>query len=380
MNGSKKKLERGRSVLFSLIDLFLKTGRPIGSKTLMDNGFRDLSSATIRNYFVQLEKEGYLIQQHSSGGRIPTSVALRLYAISHIKKNEPLEKGQQKLLQNELSRETKEVGYYLQHAGEVLSQISKCAVFFSSPRFDQDFVQKIKLVSINANRYVAVIISQLGVVRSEVLHTKEKIRPACLQKLERFFMDRLNEETEGQKPLHLSPSQSRLAERFYNEILLRHIAGYANFSVDNVEKTGFSQLIKYPELQDARALAHSLSIFENTTHMRNLLSECVSQEKLRVWVGPEASYGACPDMNCSIIAIPYFILGRPVGAFALLGPIRMPYKRLFSILRQFETLLSKTLTKTMYRFKITYREAASKHLALQTKAPIALTQAKSFKI
>src|SRR5438045_1193035 len=87
------KADREHSVLLGLIELYLKTGKPIGSHTLQENGFDSLSSATIRNYFSKMEEAGYLKQQHTSGGRIPTQKAFRLYADSYL--NEGVIEGEQ---------------------------------------------------------------------------------------------------------------------------------------------------------------------------------------------------------------------------------------------------------------------------------------------
>src|ERR1041385_7683673 len=78
------KSQREKLILFALVELYLKTGKPIGSNTLKDNWFENLSSATIRNYFAKLEEGGYLKQQHSSGGRSPTPLAYKLYADAHL--------------------------------------------------------------------------------------------------------------------------------------------------------------------------------------------------------------------------------------------------------------------------------------------------------
>src|SRR5271167_1961788 len=79
------KDQRERLILFGLVELYLQTGKPVGSNTLRENGFETLSSATIRNYFAKLEEDGFLKQQHSSGGRIPTTFAYQLYAETHLK-------------------------------------------------------------------------------------------------------------------------------------------------------------------------------------------------------------------------------------------------------------------------------------------------------
>src|SRR3970040_685252 len=88
------KTDREQAVLLGFIELYLKTGKPIGSQTLQESGFESLSSATIRNYFSKMEEEGYLKQQHTSGGRIPTAKAFRLY-VDRFRNEGTIEKGQE---------------------------------------------------------------------------------------------------------------------------------------------------------------------------------------------------------------------------------------------------------------------------------------------
>src|SRR5271170_1103726 len=102
------KDQREKLILFGLVDLYLQTGKPIGSNTLRENGFESLSSATIRNYFASLEEEGYVKQQHSSGGRIPTSTAFKAFAEAHI--DQPrITLDEIKEIQRSLQKETREV-------------------------------------------------------------------------------------------------------------------------------------------------------------------------------------------------------------------------------------------------------------------------------
>ncbi len=139
------KDQREKVILFGLIELYLQSGKPIGSNTLRENGFESLSSATIRNYFVKLEEEGYLKQQHSSGGRVPSSLAFKLYAQEHL--NQPkISPSHKKEIEEVLGKETREVAAYLQRAAESVSEITQCATFLSAPRFDQDFILEIKLL------------------------------------------------------------------------------------------------------------------------------------------------------------------------------------------------------------------------------------------
>src|SRR5580692_3182695 len=122
------KHQREKLILFALVELYLKTGKPVGSNTLKDSWFDGLSSATIRNYFSKLEEEGYLKQQHSSGGRIPTPLAYKTYAEAHL--DQPiLADAEKKWVRDHLQKETREIAAYLQRAAESLSEITRCAVF-----------------------------------------------------------------------------------------------------------------------------------------------------------------------------------------------------------------------------------------------------------
>lgn len=347
------KDQREKLVLLGAVELYLKTGKPIGSSTLRENGFDNLSSATIRNYFAQLEEQGYLKQQHSSGGRIPTHLAYQFYAQTHLQ-SPTFEDKERKELQKALFQESREVASYLQYAAEELSKRTNCAVFLSAPRFDQDFILDVRFVGIDAHRCLCVLITDFGLVQTETLYADLKLTTFVLKRLEGFFRWRL---TGTSKP-KLSPHEELLATRFYNEVMLRHLVSNTHFSSEDLYKTGFSQLLAYADFNDATALASGLGFFENKEALRGLLSECAKTETLSVWIG-----GAL--QACSAIAIPYKIHNTVVGAIAILGPNRIPYRKLFGILETAADTISDSLTKSMYKFKLSFR--APEPLALDVK-------------
>ncbi|MCB1084913.1 MAG: heat-inducible transcriptional repressor HrcA [Chlamydiia bacterium] len=343
--------ERELAVLLGLVDLFLRTGKAIGSNTLKENGFSNISSATIRNYFAKLEKEGLLKQAHSSGGRIPTPAAYKLYAKKHMN-GAQIDPKDLTSLKAKLNQDTREIARYLQEASELLSHLSQGAVFLSSPRFDQDLIVNIKCVAIDTYRCLTVIVTDFGLVNTEILSAPKKLSNFALKRIEAYFHFRLT----GLDRPKLSHEEEELASTFYNEILMRHIVGYTNFSSEDIYKTGFSKLIRFPEFRDATVLASGLSIFENTDFMRGLLKECMEEGDLKIWIGDDLDHFSASTSQSSILAIPYFIHGKVVGAVAILGPIRMPYPKMFGLLRGFSNVISEVLTRNLYKYKITYRE------------------------
>ncbi len=358
------KTDREQAVLLGMIELYLKTGKPIGSHTLQENGFESLSSATIRNYFSKMETQGYLKQQHTSGGRIPTEKALRLYANTYQSQG-VIEKTQEEALDKVLSKETRQVAATLSQAADCLSDLAQCAVFISSPRFDQDFIQDVKLLLLDPTRLLSVLITDFGLIRTETLYLERAVDPLFLRTCEEYFLWRMNK---GEKPLFRTESEAKMAQRIYNEIMVRHVVGYANFPNEEIFRTGLSKLLAYPEFNDAAALANSLAFLEDENQMRSILRETAKKNELTCWIGDELCPYVPASSECSIISIPYRINQMIAGSIALLGPMRLSYRNLFGLLRVFGEKISAVLTESVYKYKITFRQPTNTEKLLENKS------------
>ncbi len=350
-----KKEARELQVLFALIDLYLEIGKPIGSNTLKDHGFQSLSSATIRNYFATLETQGYLRQPHASGGRTPTNKAFRLYASEMIGEPQLFPHIEEQL--HFLKQiESPNLSRYLQKAAETLSETTGLATFLSSVRFDHDFILEIKLVGIDHERVLAVMITDFGQILTEILSFNHKLSSFGIKRVEAHLQWRIKG---GEEPENLSPEEEGAAHLFYNELMVRYLVRYSNFSDEDIYRTGFSRLLNYPEFNDPIALTTGLSLFENMSHMRLLLSDCVRNGSLSYWIGSDLAPYASAAQGCSVIAIPYSIGHSRAGAIGILGPCRIPYKTLFGTLSYFADILNQALTKSLLKFKLTFRQPRS---------------------
>lgn len=353
------KQEREKRVLLGLVEYFIQTGKPVGSNTLKEAGFGDLSSATIRNYFAELEERGFLIQSHASGGRIPTDLAYRTYAQYYINTEEELEVNPF----DQLSQfDSREIALFLQEAAEKLSNEMNCAVFLSAPRFDHDFIADIKLIPLDAYRCLSVVITDFGVVQTEILHLPKKFSSFAIKRMESYFHWRL---TGLGKPENLEMEEEEVGQRFYNELLLRYVVGYSNFVDEDIYRTGFSRLLHYPDFQETSSLASGLGLFENAQSMRLLLKECKALNQLKFWIGDDLSKYTNENPNCAVVAIPYYINHSPIGAVGFLGPTRLPYRQSFSTMQAFSDCISETITKAVYKFKISFRQPETGKLYLE---------------
>lgn len=368
----KSKSEREKEVLFGLIEAFLETGKPIGSNSLREAGFEHLSSATIRNYFSKLEAEGLLEQQHSSGGRIPTEKGFRLYAVEASDKNEIDAESLQKI-ENIRKIETKEVSLIIREALEALSSLTHLPAFISSPKFDQDFVSDIRVLPIDQTRTLVALLTDFGSIQTEILSTARKLSNFSAKRIESYLHYRLT----GQgKPQEITTEEEAIASRFYNESMLRFFVGYTHFTNEEVSRTGLSALLHYPEFQDPAKLAEALSLFENETSLRHVSRDTISHKELRFWIGQDLTLFGSKSKETSIIAAPYFINRQAVGAFGILGPIRIPYRPVFGIMKAMSQALSHTITNNLYKFKLSYRQPAETQISRIGHHPIPLIEHK----
>lgn len=351
------KQEREFRILLGLVDYYLKTGKPVGSNTLKDAGFEDLSSATIRNYFTNLEESGYLTQQHSSGGRIPTHLAYKAYAKEYLYQREKLEEKDQQSFKRLHQIETREIASFLQEAAETLSFSSQMAVFLSAPRFDQDMIIDVKIIPIDRNRCLCVIITDFGTVQTEVMHIESKLTALSAQRIESYIHWRLTGNDLSEK---LEESEEQMALQIYNELMIRYIVRYSNFIDAEIYRTGFSKLLAYPDLRESPDLANTLALFENTHNLRLLVKDCCKRDSLRVWIGDDLSNYSETVPNCSIIAVPYHINQSVAGAIGILGPTRMAYREMFEMAHQCAESISASLTRNIFKFKISFRQPESK--------------------
>lgn len=352
MRKKELKEQRQTTILHGLVELFLTTGKAVGSATLQESGFDHISSATIRNYFSKLEEAGFLRQNHSSGGRTPTKEGLESY-IASILDVSSVANSDSAILNKALSSDSKEIVSQLQTSAEVLSEVTNHAVLISSPRFDQDLIIKIKLSKIDDKRVLCIMVTDFGLIHTELLYLPHKLSSFAIKRMEAFFQSKL---TNTSYPT-MAKQEEDLATKLYDEIVLRHIIKYSQFTCEDVYTTGLAKLINANEDADSTTLARSLSLFENTALIKKLLDDSMKHGSLDCFIGVEkfAPGNTDHDHTC-IITAPYFINGKPVGSIAIFGALRADYKKIFGILKYFSTLLSHNLSRNLYQHNITFRE------------------------
>lgn len=361
--------DREKKILITLVEHFLRTGKPVGSQVLQDVGFSDISSATIRNYFISLEQDGYLKQQHASGGRIPQSRAYLEYAkycLDALATENPCKSHPLGLKEVEVTG----VVALIQQAAEKLSEKTNASIAISSPRFDHDSVTDLHYVFLDIHRALAVVLTEFGLVHTEVLTTSFTLTHALLKKAERFARSRLFRE-----PLEadfFEGEELAQVRKLYQESMSAYFVSYSSVSQEDVWRSGFLRLLQHPEFAETEALSASLSLFENTGALRAFMRETMRAHELRFWIGDQLVPYVTGEPNCALITVPYTIGPRAVGAIALVGSMRTFYLDLFRVLRDAASELSEILTSCFMHQKLSYRMPESHAILTKEACQMAL--------
>lgn len=362
--------EKEQTILFRLVEHYLKTGKPVGSQALQEESCGEVSPATIRNYFVRLEEEGYVKQQHLSGGRIPLGKAFSEYArhcfdtMTHGQR----ERAAPLPLQENVS--SSDVIALLQQAASALSAQAGAAAAVSSPRFDHDVITGLTFVFIDVQRVVAVIATEFGLVHTAVIYSTFPLSHALLKKADRFARSRLFHEKLD--PDFFEGEELEYVRKLYQEAMACYFVGYSNVSQEDLWRTGFSRLLQRPEFEESQAMSASLSLFENVNALRGFSRDAVRSGHLRFWVGDELAPYIIGEPNCAVIAVPYFVGDRPVGALLIIGSMSVLYYDLFCLMQDAAEQVSSTLSDCLLHHRMSYRMPESHALLIKEARQLAL--------
>ena len=356
---SKRQAERRQhEVLMALVRAHIGTGEPVSSRAIVEEMATDLSSATVRNVLLDLDRVGLTAQPHSSAGRIPTTQAYRLYAQEVLGRKLPMRRIAKRLARefSDLAPVPSDVGTLLQRAAGVLARESGCAAMVLSPRFENDFIREIKLVGIDPTRMLVVLVSDYGLIRSETVRTESGPSYFALRRLEEY----LNAKLRGQDELTatyedgFASEERRLGDELYRDIVLRYFINFVPRSATELFLEGFANLFEHAELQSPRSVSEAIRLFEDRDRFKKLLREAQGREDAFVLFDREIGGTLDPDLPLAMVAAPYRVNSLSLGAIAIVGPTRMPYGRAVRLVRAMGELLEVWLSETWSRRRLSF--------------------------
>ncbi|WFA09536.1 heat-inducible transcriptional repressor HrcA [Tissierella sp. Yu-01] len=339
--------ERKLKVLYAIINSYIISAEPIGSRTLSKHYDLGVSSATIRNEMSDLEELGLLNKPHSSAGRIPSDKAYRLYVDSLLKLNKfILDENKKQQIKNILISETQELEHLLQTSAKVLSEITNYTALAVSPHLKNSKIKHIQLISIDNNQVLLVIVNNSDIVKSTIFELDKPIPVNQLNTISNFLNNRL-------KGLSFIQLNSILDLGILNELyefkdILENLIPVINKSMDDTEyielySEGITRLLNYPEYNNVDKAKSILSFIEDKDLVLGMLLDDTLCNDIDIIIGTENNYAQLKDS--SIVTATYSIGGKTIGKIGVIGPTRMDYYKLINTLRLFSTNISEILEK-----------------------------------
>ncbi|MDD6771228.1 MAG: heat-inducible transcriptional repressor HrcA [Inconstantimicrobium porci] len=335
--------ERKIKILQVIINDYITTGEPVGSRTIAKKYELGVSPATIRNEMADLEELGYLEQPHTSAGRIPSSKGYRLY-VDKLMKQQQLSLEEQLAIKNEIiDMALLEVDKMVKQVSSLLSDLTKLTCVAKTPSFNKGYIKSLQLMIIDENNILVVIITDRG-VKNSIIKVKNIPSSNEIENINHVLNMRLKNHTIEQINLQVINSiRDDLTgyDDIFNPLIkvLYETLNNGNEN-DDVVTEGTTNIFNYPEYNDIESAKEILSLLEDKGKISALLD---NKDGFSIRIGDENYLPGAK--NCSVISAVYFMDDVPLGTIGLIGPRRINYSKVVSIMAEVMKELNEVINK-----------------------------------
>lgn len=339
--------ERKKKILKAIIQTYLETGEPVGSRTISKYTDLNLSSATIRNEMSDLEELGYILQPHTSAGRIPSDAGYRLY-VDELMREKEQEVSEIKELMIERTDKMEKV---LKQVVKVLASSTNYATMITGPTYHRNKLKFIQLSKVAEMQLLAVLVIEGNIVKNHMITLHEPMDDDTVLKLNLLLNTQLNGLTIEEINLGMITKMKEQAG-IHSAVVGSVIDAVANaIAVDDDEveiyTSGTTNIFKYPELADTSKASELISAFEEKQELVDLVKDTMNSEEntgIQVYIGNETPVKTMKD--CSVVTATYDLGDGMQGTIGIIGPKRMDYENVVDNLKTLKTQLDNIFKKT----------------------------------
>jgi len=335
--------DRQRLILNAIIDNYIRSAEPVGSRTISKREDISYSSATIRNEMADLEELGYLEQPHTSAGRVPSTKGYRFYVDNLI---QPKKLPNQDLtnLKQIFAERLFQFEQVMEHTASILTQMTDYTSIVLGPEVFDHRLKHIQIVPLNERQAVAIIVTHTGRVENKLIDLPMEIPASEIEKLVNILNAKLADVPLWQLRQRLYQEVAMEMRRYveqYDEMLHMIEESFSHETSERVYMRGTTKILNQPEFRDVDKVKNILELLEQSDQVINLFD--TNANGIQIRIGQENDMDAVK--NCSIVTTSYFLDGKPVGTVGILGPTRMDYGKVISVLDYLAQGLSHMLTQ-----------------------------------
>jgi heat-inducible transcriptional repressor len=322
--------ERSKQILEAIIEDYIISAEPVGSRTLSRRHGLSLSPASVRNVMADLEEMGFLTSPHTSAGRVPTDKAYRFYVDSLVGLR-GIAREEREEIRKRCSLTGRDIGEVLKETSRMLSSISRYMGIVVAPRFTANVFRHIEFLKLGDKRLLAIFVSQNGTVQNKIIETDEELQFADLTRMSNYLDDLL-------KGLTITQVKNRILEEMreekirYDALLARAL----KLSQQTLEGTdaevfieGQANILDQPEFADVAKMKEIIRAFEEKGQLLALLERSMAAEGVQIFIGSESHLNRMSGM--SLVTSTYVTGKNTLGILGVIGPTRMGYAKIIPI-------------------------------------------------
>lgn len=341
--------ERKIKILQAVIRNYLETGEPVGSRTISKYTDLNLSSATIRNEMSDLEDMGYIIQPHTSAGRIPTDKGYRLYVDNMMKeKCADIDAREKQLIEREelLIEKVDKVETLLKNMARMLATDTNYAAMITTPQHKGSKIKFIQLSIVDVHQILCVVVSEGNLISNKMIDVEDEVNNEDLLKLNMLVNTSLAGLSLEEINLAIVQNMAKQAgtqSQLVNEVVQAVMDAIKVNDDLEIYTSGATNIFKYPELSDKDRASVLLSTLEEKQPLVSLINDSYDENGIQVYIGNETPVQTMKD--CSVVTATYELEDGIKGTIGIIGPKRMDYEKVVETLRIVKTQLSESYKK-----------------------------------
>ena len=339
--------ERGRKVLEAVVSSYIKTGEPVGSRTITKKFGMGLSPATIRNIMADLEDLQLLTHPHTSAGRIPTDLGYRYY-VDTLMEAEPQEKIEREIGEL-LKGNDADIKNLLAETSRMLSSLTHYAGLVMAARIPDTLIRRIQFIRLSDKKVLVILVTGNGMIQNKFIDAERDLAQDDLDQLT-VRLNKLLENLNMRELREKLVAEMQGTRKDYAGMLEKVFSQDADSAAgtdrgDSLFLGGLSEMMGHPEyannIEKLKTLYHA---FEEKYHLIKLLDRSLEAGGVQIFIGTENPYFEMQD--CSVVTASYGSHGRVVGALGVIGPTRMDYNRVIPVVNCTAKLLSRVMERS----------------------------------
>ena len=335
--------ERKKKILQLVIDNYIETAAPVSSKAITEKYLTTLSSATVRSELSTLEELGYLLQPHTSAGRVPSKLAYKLY-VNELMVKDDLTQSELDYIEKIFTEKTNSMEQVFKSTAKVISELTQYTSLAVTSHDMEEVIINIKLLRLTPDKSLLVIVTESKIYKDSIIDIPAEMTDESFEEinslLSKLFIGKRFDEIGTEE-------FNKLVEDFtdYSQVFKEVIGALRDYveNFNDVILEGEEKILEHPEYADVDKIKNFMSVVTKKDKIVQLLGDDGRDIKINVKIGTDG-YDEIPE-DCSLVSATYSVNGVKIGTYGVIGPIRMDYQKVVAVLENVGKILESIISK-----------------------------------